>query len=258
MAASAALRVFEAEAVHYRRAWRGSAVSTFLTPILYLLAMGMGLGTLVDRGAGTAELDVGYLEFLGPGLLAATAMQLGASDAAWPVMAGIKWRRTYEAILATPVAVRDIVAGHLAFTALRLLLMATWFVVVLRLFDIAPVPQGLLAIGPAVLTGLAFSAPIMALTSSLRSEQGLTHLFRFGIVPLFLFSGTFFPIEQLPDALEPLAAVTPLWHGVELIRGAALGMSPAWHPVSHVAVLLGFVAVGRVLAVRRLQRRLVT
>ncbi|MBW3620912.1 MAG: ABC transporter permease [Actinobacteria bacterium] len=254
--ATAALRVLEAEALHYRRAWRGSVVSTFLTPILYLLAMGMGLGTLVDRGAGTAELGLPYLEFLGPGLLAATAMQVGAGDAAWPVMAGIKWRRTYDAVLATPVAVRDIVTGHLAFTGLRLTLMATWFAVVLRLFGIAPLPRGLLAVLPAVLAGLAFSAPIMAFTASLKSEQGLTNLFRFGIVPLFLFSGTFFPVEQLPDALEPLAVVTPLWHGVELIRGAAVGFPTAWHPAAHVAVLVGFLTVGLVLAVRRLERRL--
>jgi lipooligosaccharide transport system permease protein len=252
---TAALRVLEAEAVHYRRAWRGSAVSTFLTPILYLLAMGMGLGAMVDRGAGPAELDVSYLEFLGPGLLAATAMQIGAGDA-WGVMAGVKWRRTYHAILSTPVAVRDLVAGRLGFTAVRVTLMAAWFAVVLWLFGIAPLARGLAALPAAALTGLAFSAPVTAFTATLRSEQGLTHLFRFGIVPLFLFSGTFFPVSQLPDALEPLAAVTPLWHGVELVRATVLGTSPAWPAVVHVAVLTAFVLVGAALSVRQLRRRL--
>jgi lipooligosaccharide transport system permease protein len=251
-----ALRIVEAEFLHYRRSWRGSVVSTFLTPVLYLLAMGMGLGTLVDRGAGTAELDVSYLAFLGPGLLAATAMQTGTGDAAWPVMAGIRWRKTYQAILATPVAVRDLVVGHLAWTVLRLTLMALWFAVVLWLFGIAPVARGLLAAVPAVLVGLAFAAPVMAFTATVENERGLTNLFRFGLVPLFLFSGTFFPVAQLPDAIEPLAVVTPLWHGVELVRAAALGTSPALSPIVHLAVIGAFLGVGLALAVRQLSRRM--
>lgn len=256
--AAPALRVLEAEAVHYRRAWRGSAVSTFLTPILYLLAMGVGLGELVDRGAGTAELDVPYLVFLAPGLLAATAMQTGTSDAAWPVMAGIEWRKSYLAILATPIRVRDLVVGHLAWTGVRLTMMALWFAVVMRLFDVAPLGRGLLAALPAILLGLAFSGPIMALTATLTSSRGLTNLFRFGVVPLFLFSGTFFPVSQLPDWIEPLAVITPLWHGAELVRSTALAAEPAWPVLAHVAVLVAFLVAGTALAIRNLARRLLT
>jgi lipooligosaccharide transport system permease protein len=256
--ASAALRVLEAEAVHYRRAWRGSVVSTFLTPILYLLAMGVGLGQLVDRGAGEAALDVPYLAFLAPGLLAATAMQTGTGDAAWPVMAGIEWRKSWLAILATPVRVQDLVVGHLAWTGVRLVTMALWFAVVMRLFDVAPLGRSLLAVLPAVLLGLAFSGPVMALTAVLKSSQGLTNLFRFGVVPLFLFSGTFFPVEQLPDWIEPVAVVTPLWHGAELVRASALGNAPAWPAVAHVAVLAAFLVAGTALATRNLRRRLLT
>lgn len=254
------LRVLEGGLIGYRRTWRGSAVSTFLTPILYLAAMGLGLGTLVDRGAGQATLPVDYLAFLAPGLLAASAMQTGANDAAWPVMAGIKWRKTYQAVLATPVTVPDLVVGHLTWTAIRLALMGLWYAVVIWLFGVAPLDRTLLAVPPAILTGLAFAGPVMAFTATVNDAQGLTHLFRFGLVPLFLFSGTFFPVEQLPDALEPLAVVTPLWHGAELVRGTMLERPVdwpiAWPVWAHVAVMLGFLVGGAALAVRQLEGRL--
>lgn len=250
------LRVVESEAVAYRRTWRGSAISTFLTPILYLAAMGLGLGDLVDRGVGDASLDVSYLQYLAPGLLAATAMQTGAGDAAWPVMAGIKWRKTFDAVLATPVGVRDIVVGHLAWTSVRLTTMAVWYAIVITAFGVAPIWRTLAAVPPAVLVGLAFAGPVMAYTASVDDAQGLTHLFRFGLVPLFLFSGTFFPVEQLPDWIEPLAIATPLWHGAELVRGTVLGWETAWPAWGHVAFLLALLVAGGALATRKLQRRL--
>jgi lipooligosaccharide transport system permease protein len=252
----APLRVVEAHLVGYRRTWRGSAVSTFLTPILYLAAMGLGLGTLVDEGAGRAQLEVSYLAFLAPGLLAATAMQTGAGDAAWPVMAGIKWRKSFDAVLATPVTVLDLVVGHLTWIGIRLTLMGVWYAIVIRLFDVAPLGRTLLAVVPAILVGLAFAGPVMAYTATVDDAQALTHLFRFGLVPLFLFSGTFFPVEQLPDALEPLAVITPLWHGAELVRGTVLDWPTAWPVWAHVAVMVAFLVVGSALAVRQLERRL--
>ncbi len=256
MALPTALRLTEHSLVGYRRTWRGSAVSTFLTPILYLLAMGMGLGSLVDRGAGDASLDVTYLQFLGPGLLAATAMQIGVGDSAFPVMAGIEWRKTYHAILATPMRVRDLVLGQLAWIVLRLTLMATWYAVVLALFGIASLTRTILAVPFAVLTGLAFAGPMLGFTARAKDSQALTYVFRFGVVPLFLFSGTFFPVEQLPEAAQPLSRIVPLWHGVQLIRPTVLGTDSAWSPWAHVAVLLAFAAVGATFAVRQMTKRL--
>jgi lipooligosaccharide transport system permease protein len=250
-----ALRVAEGEAVSYRRSWRGSAVSSFLTPVLYLAAMGIGLGGLVDRGAGTATLEVEYLLFLGPGLLAATAMQVGASEGAWPVMAGVEWRKTYRAVLATPVTPGQLVAGHLVWMAVRLVLVAVWFAVVLTLFDVAPLARGLAAVPAAVLVGLAFGAPMTAVAASSPDHQRLTFAFRYGVVPLFLFSGTFFPVEQLPDPIEPLAVLTPLWHGVELVRALVTGTPPAWHPAAHLAVQVATLVAGGLLARRALARR---
>ncbi|MDR9450950.1 MAG: ABC transporter permease, partial [Acidimicrobiia bacterium] len=246
-----------AHALVYRRTWRGSVISTFFSPVLYLLAMGVGLGSLVDEGAGQADLGgLSYLAFLAPGLLVATAMQTGAGDGSWPVMAGIKWTKTYHATLATPIGVRDLVVGHLGWVGLRLTFVSAVFVAIMAAFGAVESWVGVAAMIPAVLTGLVFAAATTAYAAYLESDTGLSTLFRFGIVPMFLFSGTFFPISQLPDWLEPLAAVVPLWHGVELARVMALGIPTTWPPVLHVAYLLAWIVGGTWVAFRTFSRKL--
>ncbi len=253
----AVARVVEAHALVYRRTWRGSVISTFFSPVLYLLAMGIGLGSLVDAGAGQADLGgLSYLAFLAPGLLVATAMQTGAGDGSWPVMAGIKWTKTYHATLATPIGIRDLVVGHLGWVGLRLIFVSAVFVSIMAAFGAVESWVGVAAMIPAVLTGLGFAAATTAYAAYLDSDTGLSTLFRFGIVPMFLFSGTFFPISQLPDWLEPLAAVVPLWHGVELARGLALGIPTTWPPVLHVAYLLAWIVGGTWVAFRTFSRKL--
>jgi len=257
MAAPAALRVVEAGARVYRRTWRGSVMSTFLNPVLYLLAMGVGLGKLVDQGTGSSELAIPYLTFLAPGLLAATAMQTAAGDASHPVMAGIKWRKTYHATLSTPIGVQDLVLGHLGWVTIRVTFVSVVYAAIMTAFGATSALQGLLAVPPAVLTGLAFAAVIIAYTARLKNETGLTNLFRFGIVPLFLFSGTFFPISQLPDFIEPLAYATPLFHGVSLCRGLALGIGFETPWAVSISYLVAWAGVGAWLAIRYMRRRLV-
>ncbi len=252
------LRVIEGHARYYRRTWRASVFSNFLTPVLYLLAMGVGLGKLIDQGSGgSSTLDIPYLTFLAPGLLAAIAMQTAAGASSYPVMAGMKWRKTYHATLATPIGVRDLVLGHIAWAALRVTFSVVVFALIMWLFDATSLRGALLAMPPAILTGAAFAAAITAYTARLEHETGLVTLFRFGIMPLFLFSGTFFPIEQLPDAAEPFAYITPLWHGVSLCRSAALGLPFDLHPAISVAYLLFWSVAGTILAVRLFRRRLV-
>lgn len=251
-------RVVEANARVYRRTFRGSVVSTFLNPVLFLLAMGVGLGTLVDAGTGDATLDLPYLTFLAPGLLAATAMTTAAGDSSFPVMAGIKWRKTYEAVLATPLGVRDLIGGHLGWIAIRLAFVTIVYSMVMVAFDATSVVEGLLSVPPAVLTGLAFAALVTAYTATLKDEQGLSSLFRFGITPLFLFSGTFFPITQLPGWIQPVAYVTPLYHGVSLCRGLALGIDYGVNPWISVAYLSALVVLGFALSLRQMTKRLVT
>jgi lipooligosaccharide transport system permease protein len=257
MATPTVVRVVEAHARVYRRTWRGSVISTFFSPVLYLVAMGIGLGSLVDQGAGRADLGgLSYLAFLAPGLLVATAMQTGAGDASWPVMAGIKWTKTYHATLATPVGVRDLVVGHLGWVGIRLTFVSVVFVAIMAAFGAVETWAGAAAVVPAVLTGLAFAAATTAYAAHVDNDTGLSTLFRFGIVPMFLFSGTFFPISQLPDWLEPLASVVPLWHGVELARGLALGLEPTWSPLIHIGYLVAWIIGGTLVAFRTFGRKL--
>ncbi len=257
MAIPASLRVTEAGARVYRRTWRGSVISTFLNPVLFLLAMGVGLGTLVDEGPGGDLGNLEYLSFLAPGLLVAAAMQAGTGDASYPVMAGIKWRRTYEAVLATPVGVRPLVWGHVGWVGLRLVFVTIVYALVMAAFGATTVVEGLLAVPPAVLTGLAFAASVTALTATMKDEKGLSTLFRFVITPLFLFSGVFFPISQLPDLVEWVAYVTPLYHGVALARSLALDLPFEIDPLLSFGYLAAWVVAGTAAAVVQMRRRLV-
>lgn len=252
-----ARQVFEYRALVYRRVWRGSVFSTFLSPVLFLAAMGVGLGSFVDRGNGIAALGgVTYAVFLAPGLLAAQGMQTAAGESTWSVMGGFVWDRTFHGMYATPISVGGIVAGHLAWIAARLTLVATAFFVVMLAFGFVASPLGVLGIGASVLTGLAFAAPITAFSAGQKNDQGFNVIFRFFITPLFLFSGTFFPIDQLPAVIRPLAWLTPTFHGVELARGLSLGTIDLAGALIHLAVLLAYVAAGSALALIAFRRAL--
>jgi lipooligosaccharide transport system permease protein len=251
-----AARVLQRNLLVYRHVWRGSLFGSFLTPLLYLTAMGLGLGTLVSRQNTAALGGFDYLHFLGPGVLAATVMQSAVFESTYPIMGKIIWNQNYDALLATPMRVRDILSGELSWIGFRITLIATVFVAVLWLFGIPRSPLAVLAIPAAVLTGLSFSAPVIAFAATQRNDAGFTWMFRFLVNPLFLFSGTFFPVSQLPDAVEWVAAATPLYHGVALVRGAVLDSMPSSWPL-HVAYLVVWVAITGYIAYRLLRRRLV-
>ncbi len=251
-----AFRFVESQALTYSRVWRASIFSNFLNPVLYLAAMGMGLGTLVDRGSPASLGGLDYLVWLAPGLLAASGMQSGAGEGSFPVMAGIKWIKTYHSVLNTPLAAGDLLAGLLTWIGLRLLMICGIFAGVLVLFDAADPARAVLAVFPAALTGLAFAAAMAAFASWIEDDTNLTMVFRFGIVPLFLFSGTFFPISQLPPVPEGLAYATPLFHGVELTRAAALGIDSALPAWQHITYLLALFGTGAYLAGRNLRKRM--
>jgi lipooligosaccharide transport system permease protein len=172
-------------------------------------------------------------------------------------MGAIKWHRTYHAMLATPLRTVDVLAGHLLFVAFRLTLTASVFLLVMLLFGAIESPWGILDLPVAVLTGLAFAPAIFAFSATRENDSGFAMLFRFGIMPMFLFSGTFFPVEQLPDWLEPVAWLVPLWHGVDLARDLALGQPSLGSAVVHVGYLLAWVVAGFVVALRKFDRRLV-
>lgn len=252
-------RVVESELLGYKRTWRGTAMSSFVSPILFLTAMGLGFGSLVDSGA--SGLNVSYLAFVATGLMAASGMQNGAADGAFPVMAGIKWRKSFEGAISTPISPGDIVVGRFIWAIFRLAFVLTVFAIIATLFGALELGPALLAIPPGILTGLAFLAAVTAFTVTREDDTSLSTLFRFGIIPLFLFSGTFFPINQLPSFLQPVAYVTPLFHGVELVRKVALPGAdatvvtpmPVW---IHIAYLVAMAGIGLVLSARWLDRRL--
>lgn len=256
------LRPYRYLVMRYRRTWRGTVTSSFLYPVLYLLAMGVGLGHLVNSHlAGTratAQIGgVGYVQFLAPGIVVASAMQWGANESMYPVMGGFKWLRVYYAMMATPIEVKDIVNAHLAWVATRVAFSAGVFLLVVAAFGDARSPLAILALPVAVLTGVAFAAPIAAFTASQDSDSGLSLLYRLGVTPLFLFSGTFFPISVLPGWLQGVARATPLYHAVSLSRALVLDQLSLWPDLAHVAYLVAMLAVGSVLARRQFRRRLV-
>src|SRR5580765_1263107 len=147
--------VVEHRALQYRRTFRASIFSSFLSPVLFLTAMGVGLGGYVDRSGGAALGGLTYLQFLAPGLLAATAMQAGAFEATFPIIGGLNWQRTFHAMYATPLSPRDIALGNLLWMAVRLAMIATVFTIVIVLFGAAHSPRVVLGIPVAVLTGMA-------------------------------------------------------------------------------------------------------
>ena len=254
----AAARVFEHRAYQYRRAFRGSLFGSFVNPALFLTAMGLGLGGYVNANSPDAFGGVSYLLFLAPGLLAGSAMQQGIFEATFPVMYGLVWRRIFHAMYATPIGPRAVALGTLAWIAFRLGLVAIIFTFVAWAFGAVTSPLAILGIPAAILTGLAFAGPMGAYMATQRTPDKFSAIFRWVITPLFLFSGTFFPIESLPGALQPIAWLSPLFHGVELTRGATLGtlLDDPLRAFAHLAILVGLVAVGGILFVRNIRAKL--
>lgn len=242
----------------YRRTWKGSAVTSFVTPLFYVAAMGVLLGGFIDSGSADLEGAPSYLAYIAPGLLAAHIMQTATGEVMWPVFGAIKWNKTYIGMIATPLDVADIVAAHFAFVLFRVATTAAVFMVVLGFFGVYDSWAGALgAFLVQLLLGLAFGTVLYAYTAGLKSEAGFALVYRLVVIPLFLFSGAFFPIANLSAPLEWLARITPLWHGVDLTRMLTLGNLDVSMALVHVAYLVVMAAAGWWLSVRRLRRRLV-
>ena len=251
-----AARSFEYWLHSAKHAWRPSLFSTVLSPVLYLAALGVGLGALVDRGDPSGLGGVPYLTFVAPGLLAATAMQIAAGEAGGPVRGAFQFTKAYHAMLATPLDVRDVLHGHLLWILFRVAASCAIYAVVMAAFGAFQSPWAVLALPAAILTGMAFAAPIAAFAITQDRDLAFAALSRFAIVPMFLFSGTFFPIEELPGTLEPIAYVTPLWHGVDLARELSLGTAGAGAALLHAGYLGLWLVVGLAVAGVTFRRRL--
>jgi lipooligosaccharide transport system permease protein len=240
----------------YRRVWRSSVWSSVLGPLFYLGALGYGLGSLVDKH-GTARLGgVPYVAFVAPAILATQAMNSGMGEASFPVFGSVKWNRIYIAAQATPLRPADIFRGHLLFIIVRIAMNSAVFILAMALFGTVKSAWAVLLLPAAVLTGAAFAAPVAAWAVTLSRETPFNYMFRFGAVPMMLFSGTFFPVTQLPGWLQPVAYATPLWHGVALARGLSIGGLGAASAAINVAYLAALAAAGLWAGARTYHRRL--
>jgi lipooligosaccharide transport system permease protein len=249
-------RVVEHHAFVYRRTWRGTVFSTFLNPVLYLAALGVGLGAFVDQSNPAGIEGVPYATFLAPGILVATAMNNATGESTYPVMAGIRWLKTYVAMILSPLDARHVATGQLAWASVRVTLGGIVFLSVMVVFGATDIPHAILMLPVTILTGLAFAAPIQAFSAAQTNDAPFATLFRFVIMPMFIFSGTFFPVSQLPEVLQYVAYATPLWHGVNLSRGIALDMLDPMVGLINVAYLSTLVVAGLLWSYRTFSARL--
>jgi lipooligosaccharide transport system permease protein len=181
-------------------------------------------------------------------------MQTASDESTFPVMGALRWNRTYHAMTATPLSSADVFVGHLLYVLARAVSGAVVFGCVIWAFGLTHGPTALLVLPFSVLLAAAFATPVMAFSVRARNDESFALLYRFVWIPMFLFAGAFFPVSQLPAWLQPLAKATPLWHGVELVRGATLDQL-SWPAVTvHVVYLAAFAVTGFVLSVRAYRR----
>ena len=243
----------------YKRTWRGTIISSFLSPIFYVLAMGVLLGGFIEGDPARLEGATSYLAFIVPGLVAAHAMQTAVGETTFPLMGMIKWQRVYDSMLATPLQVVHLVLAHLLFVTFRVATSCAVFMLVLTPFGVFETWWGpLLAFASQVLVGMVFAALVYGFTARLHSEEGFGVLFRLGVFPLFLFSGAFFPVTNLGDVGAWIARLTPLWHGVNLSRMFSVDHVDWGVAAINVAVLLVLLALGVWWAITGLTTRLVS
>lgn len=228
----------------YRRIWRASVFSSVLGPLFYLGALGFGLGSLVNRHGTSGIGGVPYLAFVAPAILAMQAMQTAMSESTFPVFGATRWDYRYTAARATPLRPVDIYRGHLLYIALRLTANSAIFLAIAAAFGSLRSPWAAAALPAAVLCGLAFAAPVAAWAVTVTRDTSFNYAFRFGMTPLMLFSGTFFPLSRLPGWLRLIAYATPLWHGVALCRALTLGTLGAGSIAIHVTYLLALTGLG--------------
>ncbi|GAA4153648.1 ABC transporter permease [Leifsonia shinshuensis] len=236
-------------------------VTGFGNPFLYLFAMGVGLGSLVSANLGpTAVNGVSYLAFVAPALLCTAAVTVASEEFTYPVMLGFKWNPTFVGISASPIAPGQIIDGVVISVVARLLGTSVVYYLFMLLFGAVPSPWGWLAIPVATLGGLAFGAPVMAYVATLEQDTGqIAMLMRFVLLPMTLFSGTFFPLASMPVYLQWIGWISPLWHSTELARVFAYGYpEPLWLTVVHVLYLAALFVVfwrwARRIAGRRLNK----
>jgi lipooligosaccharide transport system permease protein len=238
--------LLERNVMVYRRSWL-ILFSGFFEPVFYLFAIGIGLGQLVGEvGAGGQTLT--YAAFVAPALLAASAMNGAVYESTFNIFFKLKYMKTYDAMLATPIEPRDVAVGEITWSLIRGALYASGFLIVMGLIGLIDSWWGLLALPAALLIGLAFGAVGMAVCTWMRSWQDFD-LVQMVILPLFLFSATFFPLDVYPRAIQPLVQLSPLYHGVQLVRGLSTGTLD-WSLLAHAGVQVAMGVLGLAVTAR--------
>jgi lipooligosaccharide transport system permease protein len=237
---------------HMLRSMRAYAVTIVVTsvgnPLLYLFSMGVGLASIVDRSPSAHFAGVGYLAYAAPALLVSSAVMTCANEMMFPVMDGFKWRRVYYGPHVTPLVPGQLAAGHVMAVGVRLLVQCLVFFLIMLAFGAVRSPASWLVVPIGVLAGMAFGTPLMAYAARIEKENfQFSMIQRFIVMPLFLFSGTFYPLETMPAAMQWIGWISPLWHGNQLGRLATIGlMEPVWLIAVHVLYLvaLGLFGIG--------------
>jgi lipooligosaccharide transport system permease protein len=228
-------------------------------PVLYMVAMGIGLGQLVGSGVGTVE-GVDYLTFVAPALLVSTIVMSASAEMTYPVMAGFKWRRLYQGPLASALRPSQVALGHLLAVVIRFLVQSVIFWLIMVAFGAAPNgwTTSVLVVPVGVLAATAFGAPLQAYAATLRDEGfQFSFIQRFVVMPMFLFAGTFFPLSAMPAYLHWIGWISPVWHGTQLARVASYGADvPPAMIAGHVGFLAALTLLGILWAVRVYTRRL--
>jgi lipooligosaccharide transport system permease protein len=245
-------RLVERNTLAYRRTW-WVFVSGIFEPVLFLLSIGIGVGKLVGKiPVGGHPVD--YKQFVAPGLLASAAMNGALLDTTFNFFVKYKYSHTYDAILATPVGTGDVATGEVVWALMRGAIYSAAFLATMLVFGLVPSWWALLVVPAAVLIGFAFAGTGLAATTFMRSWVDFDYV-TLALIPLFLFSATFFPLTRYPAGLQAVIRFTPLYQGVVLERALVLGRVE-WILVLHAAYLALMGAVGLRVAARRIGRLL--
>lgn len=243
-------RMLERNLMVYRRIWI-ILLSGFFEPVFYLFSIGVGVGELIGDVRLPDGSPISYAAFVAPALLAASAMNGAIFESTMNIFFKLKYDKLYDTILSTPMKPADIAIGEIATSLLRGGLYAVGFMVVMLIFGLVESVWAIMAIPAALLIGFAFAAVGMAATSFMRSWQDFD-LVNLVSLPLFLFSATFYPLDVYPPMIQNLTRLSPLYHGVEIIRSVTLGLFD-WSLVGHVAFLLTMGTIGAIIAARRIE-----
>lgn len=250
-----ATKVMRRNSIVHKHAW--SAVFTgFFEPLFYLGAVGFGVGRLIGTvpyGGG----EISYAAFLAPGMLAASTLNGAIADGFfWPFFK-LNYQKTYEGILSTPMNISDIAVGEMLWAQMRGTIYSAGFLVLMLAMGLIDSWWGLLALPAAILSAGALSAGAMILTGITRQISAFDKVMNLIVFPMFLFSGTFFPVTLYPDALQPIVMATPLYHSASLIRSLTTG-AVGWGILGHVAYLAAMFVIANVISIRLLRRRLIS